>query len=258
MADQPRRVERLYEHVAADLRAIMASGRYAVGDRLQSERDLAQHYKVSRPTIREAIIALEVDGMVDVRTNSGVYVAALSPSGGEPAETDVGGFELLEARRLIESQVAALAAPQIGRDRIHALRQLVIDMDSGELITAEAADREFHLEIARATNNSALEMTVATLWDTRSRSPQYKLLTEKVRAAGVVPRLSEHQQIVDALASGDPSQAHHAMWEHLSRVIDALLEATEIEAIERARAEVDIKRQRLRNQHISGAGISAR
>jgi GntR family transcriptional repressor for pyruvate dehydrogenase complex len=246
MSEPARREERLYERVAGEVRALLASGRYTVGDKLPSERDLATQYKVSRPTVREAIIALELDGMVEVRTNSGVYVAALAPLGGAPGETDVGGFELLEARRLIESQVAALAASHISTERIGRLAALVADMERTDLMAAEAADREFHLEIARATGNSALEMTVATLWDTRSRSPQYRLLTEKVRAAGVAPRLSEHQAIVDALAAHDPGRAHDAMWEHLSRVIDALLEATEVEAVAQARAEVEAKRVRVR------------
>ena len=89
-------------------------------------------------------------------------------------------------------------------------------------------------------------MTVAMLWDTRSRSPQYRLLSEKGRAAGVAPRQSEHERIVDALASADPARARDAMWEHLSRVIEALLEATEVEAIARARADVEAKRRRVR------------
>lgn len=245
--DQTRREGRLYERVATDVRAALASGRYAVGDRLPSERDLAAQYKVSRPTIREAIIALEVDGMVDVRTNSGVYVAALVPVGGKPSETDVGGFELLEARRLIESQVAGLAAAQIEPAAIARLHDLVEALDSGDVAQAEMADRAFHLEIARATGNSALEMTVAMLWDTRSRSPQYKLLSEKVRAAGVLPRRSEHLRIVEALALRDPTQARCAMWDHLGRVIEALLEATEVEAVARARADVDQQRRRYRD-----------
>jgi GntR family transcriptional repressor for pyruvate dehydrogenase complex len=251
MTEAPRREERLYERIAGDLRGLLASGRYALGDKLPSERDLAAQYKVSRPTVREAIIALELDGMVEVRTNSGVYVAALAPAGGAPGETDVGGFELLEARRLIEAQVAALAATHMSPPRIARLTGLVADMEHADLMAAEAADREFHLEIARATGNSALEMTVATLWDARSRSPQYRLLSEKVRAVGVAPREAEHTQILDALAAGDPARARDAMWDHLSRVIEALLQATEVEAIERARAEVEEKRRRVRAPHVS-------
>lgn len=235
---------RLYERIASDVREQLAGGRYSVGDRLPSERDLAQHYKVSRPTVREALIALELDGLVEVRTNSGVYVAALLPPGGAPGKTDVGPFELLEARRLFESEICALAATVIEPDRIATLRRLVEDMESADVTIAEAADRAFHVEIARATNNSAIESTVTMLWDARDESAQYKLLASKGRAAGVAPRLSEHHRIVDALAAASPDRAREAMQDHLSRVIDVLLEATEVEAIELARAEIDAKRRR--------------
>lgn len=235
---------RLYERIAEAIRTALSEGRYGVGDRLPSERDLAQQYGVSRPTVREAIIALEVDGLVEVRTNSGVYVTALQPQGGKPTEADVGPFELLEARRLFEAEIAAVAAEHIDDARIETLRSLVHQMDSEDLLEAEAADREFHLEIARATQNSAMERTVSMLWDAREHSPQYRLLTEKGRAAGVAPRLSEHMRIVDALARGDSNEARHAMYEHLGRVIDHLLHATEVEVLERARAEVEAKRRR--------------
>lgn len=244
VATATRAEGRLYERIAAEIRQALAGGRYAVGDRLPSERDLAQQYGVSRPTIRESIIALEVDGLVEVRTNSGVYVTALTPSGGAPAETDVGPFELLEARRLFEAEICGVAARHIDADAIARLRRLVADMDSEELMVAEAADREFHLEVARATRNSAMEMAVSMLWDTRDRSRQYRALTEKVRAAGVTPRVPEHTRIVDALEAGDEAAAREAMRDHLGRVIDHLLEATEVEAIERARAEVNAKRRR--------------
>ena len=245
MARPPNREGRLHERVAADLRLALASGRYHVGDRVPSERALSQQYKVSRPTIREAIFALEADGLVEVRTNSGVYVASLTLAEDASTGSGVGGFEVLEARRLIESQVAALAATLIDAKRIANLRDLVRIMEKDSLMSAEAADREFHLEIARATGNSALETTVATLWDARSRSPQYSLLTEKVRTAGVVPREPEHARIVDAFEARDPVAAREAMWDHLTRVIEALLEATETEAIERARADVQAKRRRI-------------
>lgn len=235
---------RLYERIANELRKALTEGDFAVGDRLPSERDLAQQFGVSRPTVREAIIALELDGLVEVKTNSGVYVAAIDPKGGAPTETDVGPFELLEARRLFEAEIAGLAAQHIDAARLERLRKLVVEMDSKDLLEAEAADREFHLEIARATDNSAMEKTVLMLWNARDESPQYKLLTTKVRAAGVAPAVSEHMRIVEALAKGDGEAAREAMREHIDRVIDHLLHATEVEAVERARAEVEAKRKR--------------
>ncbi len=101
---------RLYERVARDLSRKIAEGEYAVGRRLPSERDLAQAYAVSRPTIREAIIALELDGLVEVRLGSGVYVMASLPRDGQAGAMEVGPFELLEARRAITDQALELAA----------------------------------------------------------------------------------------------------------------------------------------------------
>jgi DNA-binding FadR family transcriptional regulator len=248
---------RLYERVADHLRADIGGGKYRLGERIPSERDLAHQFKISRPTIREAIFALEADGLVEVRTNSGVYVVSLSVTGPSPVVGGVGGFEVLEARRLIESQVAALAATLIDDATVARLRSLVHEMESSSLLQAEVADREFHIEIARATGNSALEATVATLWDTRSQSPQYRILTEKVRSAGVAPRESEHARIVNAFAANDPAAAQDAMWDHLTRVIESLLEATETEAIERARAEVEGKRRRM-HAAVSGSFGMAR
>jgi GntR family transcriptional repressor for pyruvate dehydrogenase complex len=244
MTPEIRQEGRLYERIAGEIREGLIGVRYGVGDRLPSERDLAQLYNVSRPTIREAIIALEIDGLVEVRTTSGVYVISLHPRGGTLSATAVGPFELLEARRLFEAEVCALAAQLIDPPRIERLRSLVADMQSEVLLDAEAADREFHMEIARSTQNSAMEQTIAMLWDARDNSPQYSLLTSKVRAAGVAPRVSEHERIVDALEAGDATAAREAMRDHLDRVIRSLLEATEVEAIERARAEIEAKRRR--------------
>lgn len=242
----PRGGGRLYESVARQLRESLARGEYAIGERLPSERDLALSFKVSRPTLREAIISLELDGLVDVRTNSGVYVTALTPKGGEPLASDIGPFELLEARRIFESEVCALAARLIEDSELVQLRSLIDVMNlQTDVLGAEAADRSFHMAIAQATRNSAMVKTVGMLWDERGRSLQYRALSDKARSAGVKPQIGEHEPILAALTARDPQAARQAMWKHLSQVIDALLEATEVQAIETARAEVDAQRQRL-------------
>src|SRR5216110_1658100 len=107
---EPRR---LYEQIAQTLSKDIADGKYEVGQRLPSERELAQNFKVSRPTVREAIIALELDGLVEVRLGSGVYVMSRQPPGGREGAKDIGPFELLEARHAIEGEAAALAAVRI-------------------------------------------------------------------------------------------------------------------------------------------------
>lgn len=237
---------RLYEQVSADLSEKIAAGEYAIGQRLPSERHLARAYAVSRPTIREAIIALELDGLVEVRMGSGVYVKARAPIGGQAGETDVGPFELLEARRAIEGEAAALAATRIDDEALGELTALVSEMQrAGENFQeSEAADRQFHVGIARATGNSAMLATVEMLWEARARSPQYRLLSDKAHKAGVTPRLDEHVLILEALRSRDADAARHAMRSHLSRVLDSLLVATEVHELEQARARVDAQRRR--------------
>lgn len=237
---------RLYERVSTDLAARIADGTYTIGQRLPSERQLAQTYAVSRPTIREAIIALEVDGLVEVRMGSGVYVTAQTPRGGKPVEADMGPFELLEARRAIEGEACALAATHIDGAVLAELDALVEEMQrtADDITASEDADRRFHLAISRATGNSAMYMAVEMLWDARARSPQYRLFSDKAHLAGVTPVVEEHRLIVDGLRSGDAARARSAMTSHLSRVLESLLQATEIHEVEQAKLRVDAQRRR--------------
>jgi DNA-binding FadR family transcriptional regulator len=238
---------RLYERVAQDIAGKIAAGVHAVGQRLPSERDLAQAYAVSRPTIREAIIALELDGLVEVRLGSGVYVTARLPRGGQAGEMDVGPFELLEARRAIEGEACALAAVLISDQQLDELHELVVEMqaeNARDVVMSEDADRRFHMLIATATQNSAMVTAVQMLWDARARSPQTQSLSAKAHAAGVTPRIDEHAAILQALRSREPEAARRAMREHLTRVLDSLLAATEVQELEQARARIAAERRR--------------
>ena len=238
---------RLYERVSNDLAAQIAEGVFAVGTRLPSERHLAQTYAVSRPTVREAIIALELDGLVEVKMGSGVYVVNRLPKGGQAGETDIGPFELLEARRAIEGESAALAAGLISDEQLQELQQLVAEMqaeNARDVVMSEDADRRFHMLIASATQNSAMVAAVQMLWDARARSPQTQLLSAKAHAAGVTPRIDEHAAILDALRQRSPEAARRAMREHLTRVLDSLLAATEVQELEQARARIAAERKR--------------
>ena len=109
---------------------------------------------------------------------------------------------------------------------------------------SEDADRRFHELIATCTHNSGMVAAVQMLWDARMRSPQNRSMSLKVRARGVKPRVDEHTAIVRALKRRDPEAARAAMREHLSRVMEELLEVTEVEELERARAQVAEQRRR--------------
>lgn len=242
---EPRR---LYEQIAQKLASAIASGEYEVGQRLPSERELAQSFSVSRPTVREAIIALELDDLVEVRTGSGVYVTHREPPAGQTGVKDIGPFELLEARRAIEGEACALAATRMEEAQFTQLTDLIAEMRNenqhDDVVMSEDADRRFHELIASSTQNSGMVAAVQMLWDARMRSPQNRSMSRKVRARGVKPRIDEHTAIVRALKRRDPEAARAAMREHLSRVMEELLEVTEVEELERARAKLAEKRRR--------------
>lgn len=223
----------------------IADGRYAVGRRLPAERELAVEYDVSRPTVREAVIALEVRGLVEVRVGSGVYVKR-TPQDRETPGSGVGAFELTEARLLFEGEAAALAAVNITEADLERLDALVAEIEAAnrEGTGGEGPDREFHFTIARSTGNGAVLRTVADLWTLRSTSAECAVLFARARSGGSKPVVEEHSAIVAALRSREPAQARSAMRAHLSAVMTHLLETTEAEAMERARASVASSRDR--------------
>ena len=242
----PPKTARLYQTVAEKITRAVAAGDYKVGDRLPGERELAQLYEVSRPTVREAIIALEIDGLVEVRIGSGVYVLSAVPRG-KTVPRDIGAFELTEARLLIEGESAALAATQVTDAELAELEALIAEMARGNARgdgSGEIADRKFHELIAAITRNGAMAASVEQLWTIRNRSPQCVRTFEKSRGKGYQPVLDEHQAIVEALRSRSAANSRAAMRAHLGRVLDYLLDATEVEAIEEARAQVAAQRSR--------------
>jgi GntR family hexuronate regulon transcriptional repressor len=110
--------KKLYQQVANAVEADIRSGKFAPGQRVPSERDLAEQFGVSRPTVREAMLALEIRGLIEARHGSGIYVAEPGPLAAETADLDIGAFELTEARALFEGEAAALAATTISEDEL--------------------------------------------------------------------------------------------------------------------------------------------
>ncbi len=225
--------------------ASIMSGKYKPGERLPSERDLATAFKVSRPTIREAMISLEIRGLAESRHGSGIYVTdkpAMQEGGGD---LDIGAFELTEARRLFEGEAAALAATTISEDRLEELERIVAEMvdENARKQQDWTADRRFHVAIARATRNTAIATVIENLLDMRHKSPLCVYMLERARRVGVQPRVSEHRRILDALRKHDPKAARSAMRDHLARVIEDLLAATEPDALDGAATRMGKRRQ---------------
>lgn len=234
--------ERLYQNLAVQIVAELIAGKYPVGSRLPAERELAQIYGVSRPTVREAIIAMEVHGFVEVRIGSGAYVIKIPGEEHQEEARGLSAFEVTEARLVIEGEAAALAAELAGESEIAELDRLVIAIAAENLDPAgsDRADRAFHMAVSRATRNGALLSAVENLWDLRESSPEAALLHAKARTANIKPVVEEHKAIVDAIRARSPDAARAAMRSHLMSVLDALLFNTDGEHDDERRARYSL------------------
>jgi GntR family transcriptional repressor for pyruvate dehydrogenase complex len=224
------KVQRLYLQVAQQLQELIATEDFGPGSRLPSERDLAEQFGVSRPTIREAIIALEIARQVEVRTGSGVYVldsnTPVTLSDAFSDDKGPGPFKILQARMLIEGETCALAASRITDAQLARLQELLDEMaeeNRKEDIT-ETADEKFHCLIAEAAGNSALSATVKWLWKLRNDAGISSHFQGQVRERGKRPIVADHAAILDALRSRDAQASRDAMCRHLQSVTDHLME----------------------------------
>ncbi|MGE5170669.1 MAG: FadR/GntR family transcriptional regulator [Rudaea sp.] len=212
--------KRLYRQIADQLAQLIARGEFPPGARLPAERDLAVSLGVSRTSVREAIISLEMSGLVEVRVGTGIFVTA-PPEGRARAGGDAGPgpFELLSARKLVEGEIAALAARNATADDAAALRQSVERLEAkvDDFAAREAEDRDFHLLIAKATGNGSLELVVEGLWN--QRAELWGRLQQHFHTEELAQRtIHDHAAIAAAIAAHDPSAARSAMHRHLARV----------------------------------------
>ena len=218
VALEPRR---LYRQVADQIRVLIETGELAQGERLPAERDLAERLAVSRPTVREALIVLEVEGHIHIRMGSGVYVSRKPADHSKvlPAGDADGPFEILQARCIIESAIAEeaarLATPALVAqldDNLDRMEQAL--NDSGRAVIL---DRAFHTTIAEIIGNAALNRFTGLIYDQRT-SPYFEKLASYFEGPHSWSlALQEHRIIRDAIANNDPSAAREAMRSHLTR-----------------------------------------
>ena len=221
---QPLEPTRLYRQIAEQLRALMEDGEFAIGQRLPAERDLAAQLGVSRPTVREALIAMEVEGWVEVRGGSGVYV--LKNSAPLAADTtnrhdEWGPLELITARGLIEGEAAAMAAQHASKDQLaciaDALNQMKLALKEGH--DPLVGDEQFHRAIAEACGNEVLRDTISRYWQAR-RSPLYLRLADYFeRAASWRSVMAEHNAVAKAIKNRDSHAARQAMQGHMTKAL---------------------------------------
>lgn len=217
---------RRYQALASRIEELIRR-KYEVGDRIPGERDLARRYNVSRPTVREAVVSLELAGLVQVRTNSGIYVASRS---GPSTADDAGAapFEVLRARMILEPEVAALAARRLARADLEKMEAAIEEMRREDIQDAptEKGDRMFHCAIAQASANAVLAELVELLWERQQKSRMWLRADPHGRTPEIRPSwVADHLAVLDALKRRDARAAKRAMAHHLERVWQVLLEA---------------------------------
>jgi DNA-binding FadR family transcriptional regulator len=226
MPIQPVESQRLYERVAQQIGELIGSGEFPPGHRLPGERDLAKTLGVSRPVVREAMIALEIVGLVEVRTGSGAYVRDPAPGPTASVSTGNSPSDILNARWLIEGEIAALAAEKATEADLETIAATVVEMqrehDSGR--PWSAADLGFHIAIANATGNAALAGVVERLWQEQHAGPVFSLLSDRVRLGeNWAATLAGHQAILVALRARKGPKAKAAMRAHLAQVLEVMI-----------------------------------
>jgi DNA-binding FadR family transcriptional regulator len=214
------RVRQRYEQVADRIAADIRAGRLAPGERLPSERDLTRRLEVGRASVREAIAALQVAGMIETRPGSGSFVAAGADELTRDAH-DSSPSDLLEARTLLEPAVARLAA-QRGRPDADA-EKLLAEMEEaaahGDLAGWNDCDRRFHQRIAALTGNPVLVELADHIAAVMDEPLWQRLRDDSIATAGrTTIHLAEHRMIYEAIADGDAEAAALYAHQHIRRV----------------------------------------
>ena len=196
MSDKPLEPQRLYRQIAKQIQTLISSGEFAVGSRLPAERDLATQLKVSRPSVREALIALEVEGVIEVRTGSGIYVKSLGKQG---------------------HAKAALAAENASANDLKAMRLALKGMQKDAKAGRIPRDHDiaFHMAIAKACANSVMLDTLDQYLQART-GPLFERLGDYFESpASWAAAISEHEAVLQAIDTKDSQGARRAMQKHL-------------------------------------------
>jgi GntR family transcriptional repressor for pyruvate dehydrogenase complex len=217
------KASRLYEQIVQQVEESILKGQLRPGDQLPAERDLAQRFGVSRTAVREAVKALREKGLVEAYTGRGTFVTG-GRSQAIRQSLDLiirisqqdGSLHLAELRRILEPEIAALAAPRIEEQLLTTMRDAVAAMDRS-LHDREAyieADLDFHLALAEAADNplilALIDSIVGLLREQRSRIFEIE--------GGPGRGQFHHKRILAAIERREPGAAREAMRAHLEQV----------------------------------------
>jgi GntR family transcriptional repressor for pyruvate dehydrogenase complex len=219
---EPVKSTRIYAEIVRQIKALIADGQLKSGDRLPPERDLAERFRVSRTSVREALRALESTGLVEIRAGEGAFVREVSVEALiEPLALVIlhqreAITELYEARRLLEPPIAGLAARRASPEEVQELARILTDQarEVAAGRTGIAQDAAFHVALAHSTHNRAITRIVTTLMDLLTQSRE-----ESLQTPGRPERShQDHRRILSAIEGRDAAAAERAMLDHVIAV----------------------------------------
>jgi GntR family transcriptional regulator, transcriptional repressor for pyruvate dehydrogenase complex len=232
-AFKPIKQQKVYEAAMSQLLALIEHGTYQPGDRLPTERQLSEELGISRASVRQALTGLAAMGVVQSRPGDGTYVASKSDA---MWRLDAASArELLEARRVIESGTARLAALQRTDELLRELEAIVQVMDEqvSEGVHPVDTDREFHRTIARCAGNPWLEQAMEALAEQMSGPEWHRMKVWGLSGPEQTQRIQEqHWMIFRAIRDRDPEAAEAGIRQHIQRIIDDVDAAEEEKASE--------------------------
>ncbi|WP_153448864.1 GntR family transcriptional regulator [Vibrio algicola] len=221
---------KLYQKIAAQFKNDIKNNRYQVGSMLPAERVISEQMEVSRTVVREAMIMLEVEGYVEVRKGSGIKVVNSKPLTQVHAEESPmeswGPFELLQARQLFESSIAEFAATQATKQDLVALMKIQDQARVDDNSRDSHWDREFHIQLARCTQNSAVVHIAELLCNHRENNPYWKKLHEHIDEEKIKSWCHDHDAILKALMKRDAEDAKQQSWMHIEKTKKMLFDAS--------------------------------
>jgi len=216
---KPIKKAKVYEEIVAKIKDMVEKGRFKSGDQLPVERELAEVFRVSRSSVREALRSLESQGFIESRQGDGTYIAR------QPVESLVrplasviltekdDQMELFEMRRMIEPDLAYLAAERATEEEIAMMEKVLTlqqdQIDRGDFETD--VDRNFHYIMARAARNKALLRITDNIIDLLAESRDQYLQVEGRPQKSIL----RHREVLEAIRARDPERAEKCMLEHL-------------------------------------------
>jgi len=227
------KTKKVYMKIVEQIQDLMKGGKLRPGDKLPPEHILAEKFGTSRPSVREALSALEILGVTESRGGKGNFIrdnfssSPLYEQKFRELEEGESPFELLEARKAVETEIAGLTAEKATSEDIREIEKALDRMKNvlNDTPRAMEFDREFHIALAKAAHNSVLFQMMNYLADGLKESLWVKIKEKSWALPGHPQKyLEEHTKLLGAIKKGDKKVARRIMYSHLADVEEDMLE----------------------------------